>query len=201
MPTKIETHLSPEQFLEFCRRVASKPGGSLLKNIQAEAEEFGIDISLMAARSFKKGPFEQYLDDLKEKREMAETVSTVAKGGLGLADASAAVLSQKIFDDLMTGPGELSIKDKNTYSLALSRLRTGDQRGKFLEAKLEEMAEKLKLQQFDAVAAARKNAKAIRLVEKDAKLDDSAKTERVRQLLFGDMPADFTPVVATGDSR
>jgi hypothetical protein len=199
MATKIEQALTPEQLHDFLRRAAQLPG-SQLKDIQALAAECGIEISLMGARSFKKGPFADYLAELKAKREFAEDISTVAKGGMGMADASATILSQKIFDRLHNA-GDLSDDETDQLSLALSRLRTGDHRSKFLEAKLDEMRQKLEMQQFDAVQAAIKHAKEIRTVMGDKSLDDSARTERVRQLLFGTTPEGFTPVTTTGDAR
>jgi hypothetical protein len=199
MATKIEQSLTPAQLAEFKRRAAELPG-TLLSDLQALAAEFGIEVSLMGARSFRKGPFADYLAELKAKREMAEDISTVAKSGLGLADASATMLSQKIFDRLHNAE-TLSDDETDQLSLALSRIRTGDQRSKFLEAKLDEMRQKLEMAQFDAVQAAITHAKEIRSVTGDKSLDDSAKTERVRQLLFGTTPEGFTPIATTGDAR
>jgi len=137
MPSKIETSLTPEQLQEFFLR-CSQLKGAKLKDIQALADEFGVEISLMSAKSFRDGAWSDYLAELKAKRELAESVSAVAKNGLSLGDAAAAVLSQKLFDRLMTS-GDLEDKEADQLSLALSRLRTGDQRARFLEAKLAEM--------------------------------------------------------------
>lgn len=144
MPTKIETHLSPEELMEFFRRCAQTRGGTTLRTIQAIAEEFGVQISLMSASAFRDGPLSSYLDELKRKREIAETVAEVAKDGLSLSDAAASVLSQKIFDQALAldAQEDGALKQSNTLSLALSRLRTGDQRAKYLEARLEEMQRK-----------------------------------------------------------
>ena len=200
MPTKIETHLTPEQLHEFCRRVAQTKGGTKLATIQAIADEFGVEISLMAASSFRDGPLAGYLDELKRKREMAEQVSEVAKSGLSLSDATASVLTQKIFDQALAldTTDENVLKQSNGLSLALSRLRLGDQRAKLLDVKVRELEQKLALQQFDAAAAVLEHAKEIRLVVADTKLDAKAKTERVRKILFGEAPADFKPVDRKG---
>jgi hypothetical protein len=197
MPTKIETHLSPEALHEFFKRCAQTKGGGTLKTIQAIAEEFGVRISLMSASAVRDGPFAAYLDELKGKREMAEAVSAVAKEGLSLSDAAASILSQRLFDRLLAAD-ELSDKETGQLSLALSRLRTGDQRSKYLEAKLEEMGRKLQLQQFDAAKAAIAHAKEIRAVMADKTLDEGQRTERVRAVLFGTQPADFRPVETKG---
>lgn len=139
MPSKIETSLTPEQLQEFFHRCAQIPGAKL-RSIVALAEEYGVDISLMSAKSFRDGGFSEYLEDLKAKREMAESVTEVAKSGLSLSDAAASVLSQKIFDQALRldGSAEDGLEQSNTLSLALSRLRTGDQRAKLLEARLAE---------------------------------------------------------------
>lgn len=137
MPSKIETSLTPGQLQEFFHRCAQLKG-TKLKDISALAEEYGIDISLMSASSFRKGAFAEYLENLQAKREQAEAIAEIAKQGLSLTDAAAVKLAVKINDDLDRDE-ELSIDDKNSYSLAISRLRTGDQRAKFLEAKLREL--------------------------------------------------------------
>ena len=198
MATKIEQALTPEQLHDFLRRAAQLPG-SQLKDIQALAAECGIEISLMGARSFKKGPFADYLAELKAKREFAEDISTVAKGGMGMADASATILSQKIFDRLHNA-GDLSDDETDQLSLALSRLRTGDHRSKFLEAKLDEMRQKLEMAQFDAAKAAIAHLTELRAIAGDNKLNDAQKLERARQRLFGAAPADV-PTLAQADSR
>lgn len=138
MPSKIETSLTPEQLQEFFRRCAQLPG-TKLRDIQALAEEFGVEISVMSARAFKKGDaWKDYLEDLKLQRELAENVSEVAKNGLALSDAAASVLSQKIFDQALKldADGAAGMAKADTLSLALSRLRLGDQRAKKLEADL-----------------------------------------------------------------
>lgn len=137
MATKIETSLTPEQLHEFFHR-CSQLKGCLLRDIQALAEEFGVEISLMSATRFRNGAFAEYLEELKAKREMAETVASVAKSGLSLSDAAASVLSQKIFDQALNldANGEGALDESNSLSLSLSRLRTGDQRAKLLEQQL-----------------------------------------------------------------
>jgi hypothetical protein len=135
MPSKIETSLTPEQLQDFFKRCAQIKG-SKLRDIQALADEFGIEISLMSARSFRQGAFSEYLEELKAKREMAESVSAIAKSGLSLTDAAASVLSQKLFDRLLNA-GDLSDDESDQLSLSLSRLRLGDQRATKLTADLQ----------------------------------------------------------------
>lgn len=170
MPSKIETSLTPEQLQEFFRRCSQIPG-TKLRDVQALAEEFGVEISLMSAKAFREGDaWQEYLDELRRKREMAESVSAVAQSGLSLSDAAASVLSQKIFDQALRldGAAEGGLEETNSLSLSLSRLRLGDQRAKKLEADLklrDEQIAKLEReraeweQKREAVAAAIDRAK------------------------------------------
>ena len=197
MPTKIESHLSPEALHEFFKRCAQTKGGTKLGVIQAIAEEFGVTISLMSASAVRDGPFAEYLAELKAKREMAESIAAVAKSGLSTSDAAASILSQKLFDRLLNA-GELTDGESDQLSLSLSRLRIGDQRAKLLEARLREIEQKLEMQQFDAAKAVLTHAKEIRSIVQDNSLDEAAKVERVRARLFGQAPADFKPVDGKG---
>jgi hypothetical protein len=199
MRSKIEQSLTPAKLQEFCSKAAQLKGG-LLKDIQALAGDYGIEVSLMGARTFRGGRFQEYLRELSEKREMAENVSEAARHGLGLADAAAVALSQKIFDDMVSGE-ELTLAQKDKYALALSRLRTGDHRSRLLEAKLDEMANDLEMQQFSAAAMVIKHAAVLKVIVNDKGLNDRARTDRVRQILFGFQPENFSPVTATGDDR
>jgi len=205
MPSKIETSLTQDELREFFKRCAQLKG-SKLKDIQALAEEFGIDVSLMSARSFKQGAFSEYLDELKQKREMAENVALVVKDGLDLTAAAAANLAAKVFDrSLNLDASEIGTNEGNRVSLAVARLQAGTRGDKDLARKLADSEtrraaaeQRMELQQFDAAQAVLAHAKEIRLVIADKNLDGPAKTERVRKLLFGEKPADFKPITATG---
>lgn len=137
MPSKIETSLTPEQLQEFFLR-CSQLRGVKLRDIQALAEEFGVEISLMSARSFRAGEaWQDYLDDLKRKSEFAESVATLAQNGVGLSDGAATKFAAKVFDAVdRLDVGEVAGEKGNTVSLAIARLRQGDQRAKKLEADL-----------------------------------------------------------------
>lgn len=201
MPSKIETSLTPAQLQEFFHR-CSQLKGVLLKDVQALAEEFGVEISLMSARSFRQGAFQEYLDELKSKREMAESITAVAEAGLDLPAAAATALAAKVLDASMNlSTEEIGSKKANNISLAVARLRAGDDRAKDLQRKLDDSETKraateqrMEMIQFDAASAVLAHAKEIKLVVADTKLDTAAKTERVRKILFGEMPADFKRV-------
>lgn len=201
MPSKIEISLNQEELVEFLKRCAQLKGAKL-RDIQALAEEFGIDVSLMAARSFKQTAFQDYLDELKSKRDMAENVSLIAKDGLDLTAAAAANLAAKVFDrSLNLDVSMIGTEEGNNVSLAVARLQAGTRGDKDLARKLADSETKraaaeqrMELQQFDAAQAVLEHAKEIRLVIADNKLDGPAKTERVRKILFGEKPADFKPI-------
>lgn len=205
MPSKIEVSLNQEELIEFFKRCAQLRGAKL-RDIQALAEEFGIDVSLMAARSFKQGAFSEYLDELKAKREMAESVALVVRDGLDLTAAAAANLAAKVFDrSLNLDASEIGTEEGNMVSLAVARLQAGSRGDKDLARKLADsetkraaIEQRMEMQQFDAAQAAIEHAKEIRSVMADSGLDGAAKTERVRQILFGQKPADFKPVTDKG---
>lgn len=205
MASKIETSLTPEQLHEFFKRCAQLKG-SKLKDIQALAEEFGIDVSLMSARSFRQGAFQEYLDELRLKREMAESVTAIAKDGLDLTAAAASALSAKVLDAAMNLDSRMIGTDiGNNVSLAVARLQAGSDRAKDLQRKLDDSETKraateqrMDLQQFDAATAVLAHAEEIKLIIADKSLDAGARTERVRKILFGEKPADFKPVTDKG---
>lgn len=137
---KIEQHLTADQLAAFNERLAGMPGLSLQK-ISDLADEFGVEISLMSASTYRDTTYEEYLAELRSKAQFAETVAEAAKSGLSMTDAAAAILSNKLLDHIMN-QGGLEHEEFNELSLALARLRTGDQRAKLLEAKLREMESK-----------------------------------------------------------
>lgn len=136
MPSKIEISLTPEQLQEFFARCAQLKG-TKLKDIAALAEEFGVEISLMSARSFRQGRFAEYLEELKSKREMAESIAAVAQEGLDLTQAATSALAAKVLDAAVNlNAGEIGTEVGNNVSLAVARLQAGDQRAKKLAADL-----------------------------------------------------------------
>ena len=199
MPTKIETSLSPEQLMEFFRRCGQTKGGTTLRAIQSLADEFGVKISLMSATAVRDGPLAEYLDELKETAAMAESVAALAKNGVGLSDGAAAAFAAKVFDAARNVTAEeVGTAKGNAVSLAISRLRSGDQRATYLDVKVKELLQKIELKEFDAASAVLAHAKEIKLVVADTKLDAAQKTERVRTILFGSRPADWKPTATTG---
>jgi hypothetical protein len=191
--TKIDTDLSAEQRDDFYQRCRKAKGGFTGPVIQAIGADFGLTLTHDSANNIRKHFIARYEAELAEHADLARAVATAAQHGMGLNDAAAVKLSLKINDDL-DRDDELTIGDKNKYSLAIARLRAGDQRGQMVEM----LKQRLNLQQFDAAQAAITHAREIRAITADQKLDDGQKTERVRKILFGAQPADFAPVPAGG---
>lgn len=137
MPSKIETSLTPEQLHEFFHRAAQLKG-TKLRDLQALAEEFGVEISLMSAKAFREGDaWQDYLDELRHKRELAEDVTAIAEGGLGLSQAAASKFAAKVFDAVDgLEVEEIGTERGNNLSLAIARLTKGDRDAKKLQADL-----------------------------------------------------------------
>lgn len=154
MPTKIETHLSPEQLLEFFRRCAQTKAGTTLRTIQALAEEFGVKISLMSATAVRDGPLNDYLEELKAKSERAQQIAAFAKEGLSMADAACVRLSESVFDDLMAEGklGALTAEERDIYSKIIARARAGDERSRLGDQREKKLEADLKLRDEQVAA-------------------------------------------------
>ncbi len=159
MPTKIETHLTPEQFHEFCKRCAQTKGGTLLRSIQAIAEEFGVTISLMSATAVRDGPLADYLEELRATATMAESVAALAKNGVGLSEGAASAFAAKVFDAARTVSAEdIGSEKGNNVSLAIARLQSGDRNAKKLAADLKLRDEQIAVLVAEREERARKKA-------------------------------------------
>lgn len=176
---KIARNLTPEELHQFVAQCGQEKDLSLAR-VQALASEWGISVSLMGAKSFRDVTFDRYLEELRRKREMAELVSVSAQNGLALSDGAASVLMQKIFDELLSGEDH-DIEAMNNLSLALSRLRMGDQRGKALDLRIEQ-------QQFDAAKAVVEHLSEFSAIVADRGLNTEAKVAAVRDRLWGPPP-------------
>lgn len=140
MPNKIESELTPEALDAFVTALAAKPGKQrTLEAIKAQAAAHGISISLSSAAAFKSKNLDAHLAKLRRSSAVAEQVREIATSGGNMADAAAHMLSQEIFDRLIAAkdddaePAEL---DFDALTLAVSRLRRGDQQGRLVVAAL-----------------------------------------------------------------
>ena len=162
MPTKLESELSPEEFSEFCARVAHTKGATKLSVIQGIAKEFGVTISLRSARAVKAGALGDCLAQLNEKRGTAEAVAA-ANSGLSLSLAAASILSGKLFDRMLKD-GDLAADEAESVSMSISRLRRDDRQARKVAADLALRDEQIaKLQRAKADRDAQIIAKANKL--------------------------------------
>jgi hypothetical protein len=167
--SKIEETLSPEQlqgFLEDCNRLG---GGVTLAKIQTLAEERGLAISLMSARTFRDGALSEYLAELSAKSDLADQIAQAASRGQGMADAAAAQVAAGLFDLMVEARHEGGIKDPetlNTLAQAVTRLRQSDQSAAKLQADLRLRDEQISRLQRQAQESEEKRAAAkAKLVE------------------------------------
>lgn len=170
---KIAKSLSPEQLNEFIAECARTPGLTL-ETIKKLAAQRGIVVSLMSAKGFRDGPFQQHLLKLEHAQRIAEQVKALQEvdTSITLADASAALLAQRVFEMIYEGEigpdGEL---DLDTVSKIIARLQQREQSAKRTEAQL---------RAYEAREAERKaQAEA---VGTDATLTPEAREERIREI-------------------
>lgn len=158
---KIVRKLSADELHIFIARCAAEPNLTL-KRITEIAAEWGIDVSVMGAKSFRDTTFTRHLERLRSAQQVAQMISVMQQNGAEstLADASATLLAQKIFETL-SGNGEteddtdLTDERVELLSRAVARLRSGDQQGAALKAKLAETEQRIaerKLKLDDAKA-------------------------------------------------
>jgi hypothetical protein len=198
--TKVEVLFSDDEVAQLFAELQALPKGKRTGRFVNEwAAKRGHYVSVQSGIKTVKGPFDAFLEDLKEKKRLADNVTTIVEEGLDLPKAAAAAFSAKVLDAaLNVDSADIGSKSANNISLAIARLGVGSDRAKFLETRIREIEQKMDLQQFDAAQAAIKHAKEIRGVMADKSLDGAAKTERVREILFGQKPADFKPVTDKG---
>lgn len=137
---KIAQALTVEQLDNFVRELAALPGRErTLDAIKRRAADLGIEISIMSATSFRDTTFKRHLDRLGKAQELATQVASMQQQGAGntLADASAAILSQQVFDLLdELGDETLDLKKAGSIAFIISKMRQGDVASRGLELKL-----------------------------------------------------------------
>lgn len=180
---KIAAALTPAQLDAFLAELAAKPGKArTLEAIKAMAAEHGIAISLSSAQAFRDTTFDRHLEKLRRSRETAAQVREIAMSGGSMADAAAEMLSQEIFDRMLAAKDGESDEalDFGELTLAISRLRRGDQQGKLVVAALQKAQaelEKLRAENEDRMRRAQE-------VEQSTALTDEQKAGKWREI-FG----------------
>lgn len=144
---KIAQSLSVEELDAFVTALAAKPGKErTLESIQRLAAEMGITISLMSAKAFRDTTFERHLAKIRQANDIALQVEQIESGGHTMADASAKLLSKRIFSQLIEAEDEDSVQeiDVDALSLAVSRLRRGNQQAQLVAAALAQAEAKIR---------------------------------------------------------
>lgn len=138
MPSKIEKELTPEEVVELLETLVATPGGHVLRVIQEEAEKRGIQVSLMAASSFRDSALQPFLEQLKsaKRKSMALAEAVTAGDEQGLLAAARTGLAEQVFDFVM----EKEPDSKNFGGLAktLSMLSGSNQADSITQARLRE---------------------------------------------------------------
>lgn len=163
MANKIEQTLPLAQlqaFLEELKALSAKP---TLSQIQASAKRYGIDVSLMGARTFRKTTFADHLARLQRGREKTETILTALRGSgahpLDAVEEAAAVDLLDAYTESEEVDTEKVIKAALNLRSSVS-MRVGDaRRAKELELKQAESEVRIRLAEQNRDLASRRAEK------------------------------------------
>lgn len=163
MATKIESELTPEQVVELLVTLANTPGGDKLRIIKEQAAARGVEVSLMAAKSFKESALTPYLQKLKDAKAKSQIFAEVATAGdeTGMLSGARLALAEKVSDFLLME--EVTPKQFTPIAMALQMLSSSNQGEKKTTVSLE--LAKARLREYEAKDEERREAKA-RLAEK-----------------------------------
>lgn len=170
---KIATELTAEQLQQFLDKCWKTPGLTL-KKVQELAEGFGIEVSLMGAKSFRDTTFARHLQRLSKANELAEQVRALKNAGAGhtIADAAAAIISDEVMDKLINRDPDEEL-DLDVLSKIVKRLRDSDQRSAALQQRVREYEEKMASVQAGVEQAKSKGGltpETLRQIEEAAKI-------------------------------
>lgn len=182
---KIAQSLTVEQLDQFVTELAALPGKQrTLEQIRHKAAQLGIMISIGSAKSFRDTTFDRHLEKIRLAQSIASQVEAIEQGGNTMADASAKLLSKRIFNQLIEAEDDDSATeiDVDTLSLAVSRLRRGNQLGQMLALAQEKWT-------FDAAKLVAENLPALKGIAQDRTLSDDQRVQQVRLKLWGPVPA------------
>lgn len=156
--TAVQAALSVKEVQEFCRRVAGLKNPTLAR-IKDLGAEFGITMSLMAARTFREGLFAEHLDRLRRAREQTEQIMAIAAEGHDPLAAAMAMAKQELLDELTSGR-DVDLKKVSAILLNLARSgatqKESEIRAREYERKLAEHEGKKKALQSEITRAKKK---------------------------------------------
>ena len=97
--SKVEQALSVKELHEFCKRAAELKNPTLAR-IKDLAAEFGIEMSLMAAKTFRDGAFDKHLRNIRRSKEQTQQILDVVGEGHSISAGIRAHTQQQLFDAL-----------------------------------------------------------------------------------------------------
>jgi hypothetical protein len=165
--SKVSKELTPEELVEMIDTLAKTPGGHVLRVIQAEAKKRGLDISPMAATSFRDSELMPHLEKLKRCKVKSTALAEAMIEGdeTGLLASNRMLLAEKISDLLLSD--DFNAKQISGLALSLQMLSGANQGDKKTQAALD--LSNAKLREYEAKEADRKE-KAAKLEKQKAKL-------------------------------
>lgn len=136
MASKIESELTPEQVVDLLVSLANTPGGDKLRVIKEEAAKRGVEVSLMAAKSFKESALGPYLQKLRDAKAKGQIFADVVAAGdeTGILAGARLTLAEQVADFLLTEGA--SPKQFTPVAMTLQMLSTSNQGEKKTAAQL-----------------------------------------------------------------
>lgn len=165
-----------QQLIADLLNLSASPTGEEIRELVMELK--GNAPSVNSCLEWKKNTLAFHLAELREQKHMAEGITSLVADGMSLSDAAAAKLCQFILDRVLYAD-ELDDKAINKLTLALARLRKGDQRAK-------EWEHKRTMDEFNASRAALAYLSELKAIHSDSGLSSDEKINAVRRRLFGD---------------
>lgn len=141
---KIAKTLSAEELGEFLDR-CWKEKGLTLARVQTLAGEYGIQVSLMGAKSFRDTTFDRYLQRIGKAAELNEQLAQLKQSGGSLGAAAETLIGKELIDTLMEFEQTKSIAEDggiaalDALSKITKRLSDSERGNTALQARLEQL--------------------------------------------------------------
>lgn len=204
---KIAKTLSAEELARFCERLAKTRGVTLQTIAHLFEEETGEKVSLMGATAFRDSTYARHLQAIKSAGELHQQMTALASDGVGVGAAAEMIVNQKLIDQLIefdsaaTVAEDGGIEALNTLSKITKRLTDSERGSRALHTRIRAMEHALAMAEEDAAKKVLRDPKllaAVSAIRANNSLDEAAKIAAVRKKLWGERPADFTPVTTKG---
>lgn len=148
-PNKITGALSHAQLAAFLEELKALAAAPTLAQIQASAKRYGIDVSLMGAKTFRDHTFKGHLDRLALGREKsAQILAAVREGGAHPLDAVEEAAACDLLDAYTSGDEvdtAAIVKVALQLRASISQRRDTDRSDRDLDRKLRETEKKIEV--------------------------------------------------------